>query len=229
MMSRIFRPRRLPHWASCRSSWPSPTWQKPYLVAMFLHCVPLPQPGPPITKMIRGDLRMSAVPREEGEGLVPVGATDVTVSRALCVSLGDTGHRSAGMPTFALGWHLGVRVHAQWYTQACHALGLLAACCEGGCDPEQARPFARSISLTYPNDSIIPFTVEKLRPRAGPGLAHPPDSSDTTLPFLHSGPVPVASFLSLELAKRIPPFLFPPPRKSLPHCLPVTAQPSGLL
>lgn len=59
MRSWIFRPHRVLRWASCRSSWPSPTWQRPYLVAMFLHCVPLPQAGPPIMKMIRGDLRMS--------------------------------------------------------------------------------------------------------------------------------------------------------------------------
>lgn len=38
-------------WAPCRSSWPSLTWQKPDLVAMFLHCVPLLQPGPAIMKI----------------------------------------------------------------------------------------------------------------------------------------------------------------------------------
>lgn len=76
MMSWIFRPRCVLRWASCRSSWPSPTWQKPYLVAMFLHCVPLPQPGPPITKIIWGDLRMSGGPGKRwGEGLVPAGAS----------------------------------------------------------------------------------------------------------------------------------------------------------
>lgn len=31
--------------------WPSLTWQKPDLVAMFLHCVPLLQPGPAIMKI----------------------------------------------------------------------------------------------------------------------------------------------------------------------------------
>lgn len=54
MRSWIFRPCWVPRGASCRSSWPSPMWQKPYLVAMYLHCVPLPQPGPPITKTIGG-------------------------------------------------------------------------------------------------------------------------------------------------------------------------------
>lgn len=65
MMSRVSPPRWVLHWPSCGSSWPSPTWQKPYLVATFLHRVPLPQPGPPITKTIRADWRMSGGPREE--------------------------------------------------------------------------------------------------------------------------------------------------------------------
>lgn len=108
MISRIFWPRRVPRWASCRSSWPSPTWQKPYFVAMFLHCVPLPQPGPPITKMIRGDLSMSAVTKEERGRGVGAGRGQWALMR-LCPQLSACpGHRPAGIPTFALGWHLRV-------------------------------------------------------------------------------------------------------------------------
>lgn len=95
MISLIFLPFEVLHWASCHSSWPSPTWQKPYLVTMFLYCVPLPQPGLPVM-IIREDLRISMVPRKEGGRGVSAfrgqGAPMCSQFSA-CV-----GHRSAGTP-----------------------------------------------------------------------------------------------------------------------------------
>ena len=76
MRSWTFRPCWVPRWASCHNSWPSPMWQKPYLDAMYLHCVSLPQPGPPITKTIGGlEDVCSAQERDRVEGLVPVGVS----------------------------------------------------------------------------------------------------------------------------------------------------------
>lgn len=120
MISGIFWPCWVLCWASCRSSWPSPTWQRPYLVVMFLHCVPLPQPGPPITKMTKGDLRMPAVPREEeGEGLVPVGASrhpsDYPQFSGYPWGALDTG--LLAYPLWPWGGMGGLRL-AWWYTQA---------------------------------------------------------------------------------------------------------------
>lgn len=40
MLSRIAQPCRGLLWASCRSSWPSPTWQKPHLVCHVLALCP---------------------------------------------------------------------------------------------------------------------------------------------------------------------------------------------
>lgn len=98
-------------------------------------------------------------------------------------------------------------------------------------EPEQAGPLAHSISLEHHDDSIVPFYES--------GNSSSDRDRDWPMPQTH--PIPLSpsltlvqcssllAFLSLELAKLIPPHapLFPPSGKSLLQCLQVTAHPSS--
>lgn len=54
MISRINSPFSLPDAISCRRISPALRWANPKSEAILVHCVPLPLPGPPKTKAIKG-------------------------------------------------------------------------------------------------------------------------------------------------------------------------------